>query len=292
MHIGFVGAGLMGHGAAKHILAAGYPVTVIAHTNRAPIDDLVARGATEARTVAELTTASDVVFLCLPDSTVVERVAHAEDGLLAGAHPDLIVLDMTTSLPEATKRLAAELAAHDAKLLDAPMTRTPKEAEEGRLNVLIGGDAETVARVLPVLRTFTEEVFQTGTLGSAHTFKLLHNFVAIANMATVLESAVAARKLGIDLEQFHAIGSAGGAASIAFDRIMPYPISGDATRMQAHASTALKDLAYYNTMADEAGLYSTMSKAAQQLFQLASTLGHDETHVPVLFDVFSDINKA
>src|SRR5687768_1105970 len=102
--VGFIGAGLMGHGAAKHILAGGHPLTVIAHRNRAPVDDLIGRGAKEAVTVAELTAASDVVFLCLPDTPTVDRVLHQENGLLAGTHEGLVVVDMTTSLPEATLR--------------------------------------------------------------------------------------------------------------------------------------------------------------------------------------------
>src|SRR3712207_3539301 len=120
--VGFIGVGLMGHGAAKHILAAGHPLTVLGHRNRAPIDDLIGRGAEEARTPAELTAGSDIVFLCLPGTPVVDRVLHGEDGVLAAAREGLIVLDMTTSMPDATLRFGDELAERGAKLLDAPMT--------------------------------------------------------------------------------------------------------------------------------------------------------------------------
>ena len=288
--VGFIGAGLMGHGAAKHILAAGHPLTVLGHRNREPIDDLIGRGAEEARTPAELAAGSDIVFLCLPGTPVVDRVLHGEDGVLAAAREGLIVLDMTTSMPDATLRFGDELAERGARLLDAPMTRTPKEAEEGRLNVLLGGDAETVARARPVVETFCENVFHVGPLGSAHRFKLVHNLVSIANMAVVLEAEVAAAKLGIDLRQFHEIASVGGANSVMLQKLMPYPLSGDASGLEAHATTAVKDLRYYNTMADDAGLHSIMSKAAQQLFQLATNLGHGDAHIPALFDAFAELN--
>ena len=290
--IGFVGAGLMGHGAAKHILAKGHPLTVIAHRNRAPIDDLIGRGAKEAATVAELTAAADVLFLCLPDAPTVDRVLHGDDGVLAGAHDGLIVVDMTTSQPEATVRFGAELAARGARLVDAPMTRSPLEAEEGRLNVLVGGDPETVGRVRPVLATFTENVWHVGPLGSGHRFKLVHNFMSIANMAVVLETTVAAARLGIDLERFFEIGSAGGANSVMFQKLMPGALRGDPSGLRAHASTALKDLRYYNAMADDAGLHSMMSKAAQQVFQLAAALGHGDTMIPLLFEPLAELNRV
>jgi 3-hydroxyisobutyrate dehydrogenase-like beta-hydroxyacid dehydrogenase len=289
--IGFVGAGLMGHGAAKHIMAKGWPLTVLAHRNRAPIDDLVSRGASEAKSVAELTINSDIVFLCLPDTPTVDAVLHAERGVLAGAHPDLIVLDMTTSLPEATRRFAAELAEHGARMLDAPMTRTPIEAEEGRINVLLGGDEETVAKVRPVVESFCENVWHVGPLGAAHTFKLVHNFVAICTMAVSIEAGVAARRLGIDMAQFYDIATQGGADSVMFRKVAAYSARGDGAGLQAHASTALKDLRYFNSLADDAGLHVTMPKAAQQLFQLACTMGHADTHIPALYDLFAGINE-
>ena len=289
--IGFVGAGLMGHGAAKHILQAGYPVTVIANRNRAPIDDLVARGASEAQSICELTAASDIVFLCLPDAPTVQSTVRKAGGLLAGAHPGLIVLDMTTSLPEVTRELAEELAAHGVVFIDAPMTRTPAEAEEGRLNVLLGGDQEVIEKVRPVVEAFSENVWHVGPTGAANAFKLLNNFIAISTMATVLEAEVAARRFGIDHGKLLEIAGQGGAASVILQKLMPYPIEGDDTQFQAHASTVLKDLAYYNQMADAAGLHSMMSKSAQQFFQLACSLGASDTLIPALYDTFGALGE-
>lgn len=285
--IGFIGAGLMGHGAARHILKAGFALTVIANRNRAPIDDLVEQGATEAQSVRELTAASDIVFLCLPDAAIVQDVVHKADGVLAGSHEGLIVLDMTTSLPDVTRELAGELDARGVVLVDAPMTRTPAEAEEGRLNVLLGGADEVIETVRPVLESFCENVWHIGPTGAAHAFKLLNNFIVISNLATVLEASVAARRFGIEHTKLLDICSQGGASSVILQKLLQYPISGDATQFQAHANTVLKDVTYYNQMADAAGLHSTMSKSAQQFFQLACTLGEGDTLVPELYDTFS-----
>jgi 3-hydroxyisobutyrate dehydrogenase-like beta-hydroxyacid dehydrogenase len=97
--IGFIGAGLMGHGMARNIVEKGYRLAVLAHRNRAPIEDLLARGATEAESPAALARASDVVILCVPSSAEVEECVLAENGIMAGAHAGLIVIDCTTAEP-------------------------------------------------------------------------------------------------------------------------------------------------------------------------------------------------
>ena len=114
--IGFIGAGLMGHGMAKNIVEKGYPLCVLAHRNRAPIEDLLARGATEAKSPAALARASDIVILCVPSSAEVELCVLAENGIMAGAHEGLIVIDCTTAEPASTERVAKALGAKNRKI--------------------------------------------------------------------------------------------------------------------------------------------------------------------------------
>lgn len=294
MRVGFIGAGLMGHGACRHLLKAGHDVTVVAHRNREPVDDLVSRGAVEAATVAELTRDSDLVFLCLPDAPTVERVVGgpAGDGLMSQVRAGQIIVDMTTSLPDLTRRLHAEFAARNVSFIDGPMTRTPKEAEEGRLNLMLGGPADVVGKVMPVVESFCENVWHVGEAGAAHALKLVNNFLAVCNLASVLEAAVAAERFGIDQAKLLEIASAGGADSAVLRKVMPYPIEGDASGFQAHVSTALKDISYYNQMADESQLFSVMSKSAQQFFQLACTRGHGEELIPRYYDALKSLGSA
>jgi 3-hydroxyisobutyrate dehydrogenase-like beta-hydroxyacid dehydrogenase len=145
--------------------------------------------------------------------------------------------------------------------------------------------------VRPVVESFCENVWHVGPLGAAHTFKLVHHFVAICTMAVSIEAGVAARRLGIDMAQFYDIATQGGADSVMFRKVAAYSARGDGAGLQAHASTALKDLRYFNSLADDAGLHVTMPKAAQQLFQLACTMGHADTHIPALYDLFAGINE-
>src|SRR2546423_15473488 len=150
--IGYIGVGLMGHGAAKNIVEKGYPLTVMGHRNRAPVDDLIKRGAKEGESAAEIARASDILFLCLPSSVEVEATVYGAGGVLEGAHAGLILVDSTTADPNSTRRIAADLKAKGVRMLDAPLGRTPKEAEEGKLSTYVGGDDETFAAVKPRFR--------------------------------------------------------------------------------------------------------------------------------------------
>ena len=148
--IGFIGVGLMGHGMAKNIVEKGWPLTVMGHRNREPVEDLKGRGAKEAKTARAVAEASDIVVLCVTGSPQVEAVINGPDGLASAGKP-LVICDSSTSDPSVTIRLASELAAKDITLIDSPLGRTPKDAAEGTLDVMVGGDEAVVERVTPVL---------------------------------------------------------------------------------------------------------------------------------------------
>ena len=130
-HVGLIGVGLMGHGIGKNILAKGFKLSVLAHRNRKPVDDLIAKGAKEAKSPAELAAACDMVITVVGNSAQMEDIVRRPDGLLAGLKPGGIVADCTTAQPDSTVKLAAEVAAKGGRFVDIPMTRTPKEAEAG-----------------------------------------------------------------------------------------------------------------------------------------------------------------
>ena len=102
--IGYIGVGLMGHGAAKNIVEKGYPLTIMGHRNRAPVEDLVKRGAREGKSAAEIASASDILFLCLPSSVEVEATVYGAGGVLEGGHTGLIVVDSTTADPNTSRK--------------------------------------------------------------------------------------------------------------------------------------------------------------------------------------------
>jgi 3-hydroxyisobutyrate dehydrogenase-like beta-hydroxyacid dehydrogenase len=287
--IGFIGAGLMGHGMARNIVEKGYSLCVLAHRNRAPVEDLLARGATEARSAAALARASDVVILCVPSSAEVELCVLAEDGIMAGAHEGLIVIDCTTAEPASTERVATALASRNVRFADAPLTRSPKDAEAGRLNVLVGADAATLAAVRPVLATFAENVFHIGPVGSGHKLKLINNFLSQGIAALVAEAVTTATKAGVDLATMFEVVSAGGANSSVFQRFMPWVLGRD-SGMVFKLRNAQKDIRYYTHLAEAVGSTAFLGEAVHQIFTLAAAQGEGESYVPALARALGKVN--
>src|SRR5688572_6845205 len=220
--VGFIGAGLMGHGMAKNLVEKGFALTVLGHRNRAPVEDLLGRGAKEADNPAALARANEVVILCVPSSAEVEHCVLGEAGILEGAHADLIVIDATTAEPASTEKIAATLTAHGVRFADAPLTRSPTDAEAGRLNTLVGADDGTLAAIRPVLEAYCENIFHVGPVGSGHKMKLINNFMSQGMAALIAEAVTTATKAGVDLDQLFEVVSAGGANSNVFQRMMPW----------------------------------------------------------------------
>ncbi len=292
LRIGYIGVGLMGHGAAKNILAKGYPLSVIGNRNRAPVEDLVSRGAREASSIADLTARADIVFTCLPSSVEVEGVVLGAGGLLASCRPGMIHADSTTADPNSTRRLGALYAERGAAIVDAPLGRNPKEAEEGRLNTFLGGDPEAVAIVKPVIAAYADTIIDAGPLGSGHTLKLFNNFVSIGTSAVIAEAIATAAKLGVDLRKFYEVVSSGGANSAMFQMVMPWVLEGDDSRLKGPLRIAGKDLRFYCHLAESAAAPAFVAQAASQLYQLANARGHGERFMPTLPGILAELIGA
>lgn len=288
--IGWIGAGLMGHGAAKNILEKGYPLAVMGNRNRPPIDDLVTRGARELKTAAAMARASDILFLCLPSSVEVEAMVLGKNGVLEGAHDKLIVVDSTTADPVSTRKLGEALRAKGARMADSPLGRTPKEAEAGTLSTYIGGDPDVVAAVKPVQQCFTDTIVEVGALGAGHTLKLINNFMSIGNCAIIAEAATTAAKMGVDMSKFHAVISAGGANSKMFQMVAPWLLEGDDSHLKGPLRIAGKDLRFYNKLAEQAQVASFIGQAVNQWLQLCNARGHGERYLPVLPGILAELN--
>lgn len=289
-HIGFIGVGLMGHGAAKHIRRKGYALTVMGHRNRAPVEDLVAQGAMEATTPAALARDCQVVITCVTSSKIMEQLVFGDDGLMSIPGENRILVDMTTAEPTSTLKIYEALTGHGWRMLDAPMTRTPKEAEEGRLNLIVGGEAELLAEVRPILETYSENIFHAGPIGAGHKLKLINNFLSLGHAALAAEAAATATRVGVDIQTLFDVVSVGGANSVMFQLLMRYPLQGDDTGLQFTLTNARKDYGYYMDMTRAAGTTPTVGAAVYQSLSLADALGHGGEFVPHLLDVFKNLN--
>ncbi|WP_245586972.1 NAD(P)-dependent oxidoreductase [Pelistega indica] len=240
--IGIIGVGLMGHGIASNIVKHGHSLTILNHSGNQPVDILLSQGAKLVDSVAELAKSTQVIILCVTGSPQVESIFYQEDGLLANLREGSIVIDCSTAIPTSTVKLAKAVQAKKAFFIDAPMTRTPKEAAEGRLNLIVGGDEEIFLRVKPLLNCFAENIVYAGKVGTGHRLKLIHNFVSLGFTAVLSEAVAAARKADIDANVLIDILDAGGGQGVVLNRMKPYIQSNDDSSFRFALSNAYKDL--------------------------------------------------
>jgi 3-hydroxyisobutyrate dehydrogenase-like beta-hydroxyacid dehydrogenase len=280
--VGMIGIGLMGHGIARNVLKHGYPVTFLEHPGNQPIADLLEAGATTQTSARVLASQSDVLILCVTGSPEVEAVLTASDGVLKGLRSGTIVVDCSTAIPASTERMASLVQAAGALFVDAPMTRTAQHAHEGRLNLLVGGDAAVLDKVMPVLRCFAENVTHAGPVGAGHRIKLLHNFVSIGSVALIAEAAACASRGGIRPDVFVDILASGGGAGVALDRLKPYILARDASGLQFFMANALKDLRYYVEMAADTTAVHRIGDAVSETLDAAVQQGGARKMLPEL----------
>jgi len=280
--IGFIGVGLMGHGMAKNIVEKGFPLTVMGHRNRAPVEDLIKRGAKEAKSPKEIGAASTIVFLCVTGSREVEAVVRGPDGLVAGLKPGSVIVDCSTSDPTSTMALAEELKGHGITLVDAPLSRTPKEAWEGMLDTMVGATPEIFARLKPVLDTWAGRVIHIGNTGDGHRMKLLNNFISMGYAALYSEALTLAEKVGITPDRFDSVVRGGRMDSPFYQTFMRYTLEGDRDAHKFTLQNAFKDMRYLESMADAAGIANPMGNAVKNAFGLAVAAGKGQDYVPML----------
>jgi len=272
----------MGHGMAKNIVEKGYPLTVLGHRNRNPIEDLVGRGAVEARSAKDLATRCSIVFLCVTGSQQVEAIARGAEGLQAGLKPGSVVVDCSTSDPNSTIALAAEFAALGVDHVDAPLSRTPKEAWEGTLDTMVGASDSVFARLQPVLQTWAGKIVHIGGTGDGHKMKLLNNFLSMGYAALYSEALALSQKVGISPERFDSVIRGGRMDCGFYQTFMRWTLAGDRDAHKFTIANGLKDLRYLEAMADAASLANPMGNAAKNAFALASAAGGARHFVPML----------
>ncbi len=284
--VGFIGLGAMGVGMAKNVVENGFALTILGRANRAPVERLVALGAHEVRTPAEVARNAEVVILCVTTSAVVEELVFGDDGLLAGAEHPLIVIDCGTSDPNSTLRIGAALRERGGDMIDAPLGRTPVEAETGQLNIMAGGDPDTYAKVLPVLQAMGENVFHVGELGVGHKLKLINNFYAQSVACLVAEAVATSRKVGVEVDKLYEVMAAGPSRSPFFDWMFAQALRDDPSGLRFALKNAHKDVGYFVGMAESAGIPCVMAPAAERMLALALEGGYGEEPVPRLIRFF------
>jgi 3-hydroxyisobutyrate dehydrogenase len=283
--VGIVGVGLMGHGIASNVQKSGRPIAYLAHEGNQPTTDLDSNGAVAFESCEQLAAACNVIILCV---TGTPQVLTGPTGILKALQPGTTIIDCSTAIPSSTQRLAASVHEAGGHFLDAPMTRTPKEAAEGRLNLIVGGDPAVFATHKALLESYAENITYAGGVGTGHTMKLLHNYVSLGFSAVLSEAIAASARAGVEPSDFLAVLAKGAGAGVVFERISPYVTDNNPDGLAFSLANSSKDMGYYNAMCRDVGASAGVSQAVLALFEQQVQQGNGEKHLPLLIDLLGE----
>lgn len=291
--VGMVGIGLMGHGIATNIQKHGYSMVLFDHEGNQPLDALLAAGATKTNSLSDLAAQSDIIILCVTGTPQVEDILYREGGVLEGIKAGAVIIDCSTAIPSSTQKIALAVERKGAAFLDAAMTRTPKEAAEGRLNLTVGGDPALFETVKPLLQCYSENIVYAGPVGSGHQLKLIHNFVSLGFSAVLAEAAACAERSGISSQNFLEVVGKGGGDSVVLNRFRPFLESRDRMGFRFYITNALKDMGYYTAMAKEVGAVHGTAESIMNTYALASEVGGDpQATVPDMVEILANMKTS
>lgn len=290
--IGFVGIGFMGHGMAKNLLEKGYALTFLGRANRVPAEDLKARGGVEVASSKNVAERASIIFMCVTGSADVETIVNGPNGLKAGLKAGSVVVDCSTSDPKVTLAIAHDLEALGVDYADAPLGGTPKEAEAGKLQAMVGAKAAVFARLQPVVGAWAARAVHIGAVGDGHRMKLLNNFLSLGYGALYAEALTLAQKVGIDPARFDSVIRGGRMDCGFYQTFIKYTLEGDRDAHKFSIANAFKDLRYLESMADAAGMINPLGNAVKNSFALAVAGGGEQDFVPMLVDHVSNANNV
>ena len=262
--VGYIGLGLMGKSIARNILKAGFPL-VVHNRSRAAVHELVAEGALEAFSPAEVAAQVDVVFTNLPDSPDVELVALGAQGVIESGRPGLIFVDNSTIKPATSRFIASKLAEKGVECLDAPVSGGDIGARQGTLAIMVGGPASALEVVRPVFQAMGKTITHVGEAGAGQIAKAANQIMVAAQMVAMGELLVFARKAGADPQKVIEAIKGGAAQCWTLDVKPPRLFAGNRTPgFKAHMQA--KDLNIILETARQYGIPLPSAALDAQLF--------------------------
>jgi 3-hydroxyisobutyrate dehydrogenase len=276
--VGFIGLGIMGRGMARNILKAGFPLRVWNRT-ASRMDELAAEGAGPASSPGDLAFHSDIIITCVSDTADVEQVLLGEGGVIHGARPGSLVIDMSTISPRATQRIAAHLAERHIHMLDAPVSGGSEGAARGTLSIMVGGDVTQFERALPVFQAMGTTITHLGPIGAGQTTKLVNQILVVGHALAMSEALLFAQAGGVDLRKALEAVSGGAAGSWMLSNRGPQILVRD-WRPGFTIDLQQKDLRLVLQEADRLGVPLPGTALIHQLYRTlqARGLGHEGNH--------------
>lgn len=288
--VGFIGVGFMGHGMAKNLVEKGHPLTIMGNRNRAPVEDLLKRGAKEVKTAEEVAKNSDIIFLCVTGTLQVEALLRGPNGIKAAARKGLIVVDCSTSNPTSTVELAAEMKAIGVSFCDAPLGGTPALAEEGKLSALVGCEPDVWSKLEPVITKWAAKAVRVGMPGDGHKMKLIMNFLSMGYAAIYSEALAVGKKVGLSPQTIDS-GLRGSRMDCGFyQTFFDYVLNRNREAHKFTISNAHKDVRYLAIMSAKSGVPNPVGNAVKDYFAMAEAAGRGQDFVPMLSDFIAEMN--
>jgi 3-hydroxyisobutyrate dehydrogenase len=268
--IGIVGVGNMGGRISRRLLDAGRSLTGY------DVDPgkLEAAGVPAAPSLAALVAGSDLLFLSLPDSSVVEAVVAGDGGVLASCRAGQVVVDLSTAAPSSSVALHDRLLERGVEFLDVGISGGASAAERGTLTLMAGGSADALEQVRPELECFSAAIHHMGPSGAGHTAKVLNSFLNGVSLAATAEVMVAARKSGLDLAQLLDVLNASSGVNFATLNRFPRIVEGDYLEGGLTTDLMAKDVMLYVSLTQELGVPTLNAAGCLATFQAASALGY------------------
>jgi len=284
--VGFIGLGNMGGRMSRCIVRAGRPV--LGYDTNA--EAIAAANALPAASVAEVAGTCDVVLLSLPDSQVVESVMLGPEGVLSRARAGQVVVDLSTSAPDSTRRICAILADRRADYLDAGISGGAAAADAGKLTLMVGGAEVALEKVRPTLAAFTANLYHVGASGAGHATKLLNNFLNAVSLAATAEVMVAGKKAGLDLALLLEVFNKSSGINFATLNRFPKIITGDYLEGGLTNTLMMKDVVLYTEMISRLGVASLNASGPLASFGLARSLGYADQISNKVVDAIGDVS--
>jgi 4-hydroxybutyrate dehydrogenase/sulfolactaldehyde 3-reductase len=271
--VAFVGLGTMGRPMALNLLKGGYALRAFDIAQSA-VEALAAAGATPAGSPAEAARGADIVITMLPNSSHVDEAVFGANGVAEGIGRDALYIDMSTIAPAMTDSLARRLAERGVRMIDAPVGRQQQHAVQGKLLIMVGGEASDVERARPVLERMGDTIVHCGPVGAGSRMKLVNNFMSITLNATTAEALTLAEASGLDVEVARKVmlGTAAGAGHLG----TTYPakvLKGDLAP-GFMVDLALKDLRLAIELGESLGLSLETGRTAERAYVEATRAGH------------------
>lgn len=290
MRLGYIGVGNMGGRMVTNLLKASHQVAIY-DIRPEPLEALAKMGALVSRKPSEVPLHSEVIFLSLPSHIIVEEVMLGPDGVLPALTKGQIVVDMSTSLPSVSRKIAERVKAVGGDFLDAPVNGGIQGAAEGTLTIMVGGEASALGKVQGLLEVLGKKIFHIGPHGSGNIMKLVNNLISATNTACFIEGLIFGTKAGLSPSTIYkVITSSVGGNSDVFQRKVPRILDGN-FEPTFSLDLAYKDLSLAGLLAQELKVPVFLGTVAKELFEMARAKGFGGEDNVALIKVLEELSN-